>query len=381
MISPEAFFRYLSNNDIDFFTGVPDSFLRDIIAYIADHCTPDQHVIAANEGGAIALGVGYHLATRKIPFIYMQNSGLGNAVNPLLTLADPDIYSIPMLILIGWRGEPELGDEPQHKKDGRVIKALLNTMEIPYTILDANVKDLENLIRKAVQYTQDHNAPYGLVARKGTFAHYTSPPRVNEVFPAMREDVVKMVANEFSHDDIILSTTGMTSRELFEYRESLGQTHEKDFLVIGSMGHSSQIALGIAMRKKNKQVVCIDGDGSAIMHMGSLAINGFSDCKNFKHVIVNNGAHDSVGGQPTLGLRIDFTGIAKAVGYKWVVKVSMFEEIRFAIRKLRASEGPALLEVLVRTGSRPDLGRPTVPPLKRKAFFMNFVQQCNRRNT
>lgn len=373
MLNPSTFLHQLSKNDVAFFAGVPDSLLKEICACIAQNASPTQHVITANEGNAIALGLGYHIATGKIPLIYLQNSGLGNTINPLLSLTDPEIYSIPMLLLIGWRGEPGIKDEPQHKKQGEVTLSLLEAMGIPYTVLDASLEDAEEAIAEAIRVARTELRPYALVVRKGTFDKYSTLKSERE-HPMLREEAIKAVAEAFGERDIIVSTTGMASRELFEIREALGQGHQKDFLTIGGMGHTSQIALGIALQKPDRQVVCIDGDGSVLMHMGALAINGTSTCQNFKHIVINNGAHDSVGGQPTVAQKIDLVGAARAMGYQHVVSATSPKELPEALSALREALGPALLEIVVDKGNRPDLGRPTTSPIENKKQFMEFVR-------
>ena len=329
MISTKYFFKKLIEFEISFFSGVPDSLLKNICGFISDNVDSKDHIIAANEGNAVAIGIGYHLSTGKLPLIYMQNSGLGNIINPLLSLADPDVYSVPMLLMIGWRGQPGIKDEPQHKKQGRVTLKMLETMEIPYEILskDTNDKQAEEMIKKASKIALKNNSPYAIIVQKDSFSKYQIKKKRIVNYPLYREEAIRAIVDNLDHKDIIISTTGVTSRELFEYREKLNLGHEKDFLTVGGMGHANQIAIGIAIQKPNRRVICLDGDGAVLMHMGSMAINGNIDCKNFKHIIFNNGAHDSVGGQPTVGLSIDFQSIAKASGYDIVLKAETNNEI------------------------------------------------------
>ena len=376
MLNPKLFFNALCSEGIQFFSGVPDSLLKSICAYISDNTTSKNHIIAANEGNALSIGIGYHLSTDKLPLIYMQNSGLGNIINPLLSLADPDVYSIPMLLLIGWRGEVNVNDEPQHKKQGRVTLELLETMEIPYQMLSHDTSNIEakEVIQKAVHYAQAKNYPYALVVRKGSFENYALESNKYEGFPMLREEAIKLVVDELSEEDVVVSTTGVTSRELFEYRTELGQGHEKDFLTVGGMGHANQIALGIALQKPNRQIFCFDGDGAMIMHLGSLAINASLQCNNFKHIVFNNGAHDSVGGQPTVGHQINVQEIAKAMGYTRVDQAKTESEIKDKVRDMKACNGPALLEIMVSKGFRKDLGRPTIHPLHNKKALMRFIK-------
>ena len=375
MISSEFFFNACKDEGVDFFSGVPDSLLKNICSYITDNTPSENHIIAANEGNALAIGVGYHLSTGKVPLIYMQNSGLGNVINPLLSLADQDVYSIPLLMMIGWRGDPGMKDEPQHKKQGRVTIALLEAMEIPYKVLtaDSNIEEVEVTLKTMLSIAKKENKPCALLIKKGLFEDYKFQSDMLYERPLYREQAIEIIINNLNESDIVVSTTGVASRELFEYREKLKSGHERDFLTVGGMGHVSQIALGIALQKKNRQVYCLDGDGSLIMHMGTLAINASMNCRNFKHIVFNNSAHDSVGGQPTVGDRIDIASIASNVGYQWVKMVSEESEIRLALNEMADVDTPALLEIQVKRGFRKDLGRPTTTPIQNKEIFMKFV--------
>jgi phosphonopyruvate decarboxylase len=375
MISPKFFFNACKKEGLDFFSGVPDSLLKNICFYISDNTLPESHIIAANEGNALAIGIGYHLSTGRVPLIYMQNSGLGNAINPLLSLADSDVYSVPLLMMIGWRGEPGVKDEPQHKKQGRVTMSLLESMGIPYKVLtvDSNIKEVEFALKAMLYIARKENKPCALLIKKNLFEEYEFQLDVPYRRPLYRRQAIEIIVNSLNKSDIVVSTTGVASRELFECREKLNMGHEQDFLTVGGMGHASQIALGIALQKKDRQVYCLDGDGSIIMHMGSLAINASMNCKNFKHIVFNNCAHDSVGGQSTVGGEIDMRSIALNVGYKWGKVVSKESEIILALSNLANVDGPAFLEIQVKKGFRESLGRPTTTPIQNKETFMNFV--------
>lgn len=373
MIRPQFFYETLANYDINFYAGVPDSLLKNLCAYITDYADANHNIIAANEGGAIGLAVGHYLATGQIPVVYMQNSGEGNIINPLASLTDPDVYNIPVLLVIGWRGKPGVHDEPQHVKQGKVTTGLLNVMGVDYTVLSKEEDKAETQIKKAVAYMQTTRQCYALVIEKDTFDAYTLQNVEKNDLTLSREEAIQTVAAELGEKDAIVSTTGMISRELFEYRTAMNEGHERDFLTVGSMGHASQIALGIALAKQDRKVWCFDGDGASIMHMGGMAIVANKAPKNYIHVVFNNGAHDSVGGQPTVGLRIDLPAVAKAVGYKSVFSVSSKEELLQRLPNL--GEAPVFLEIRVKKGNRKDLGRPTTTPIQNKEALMDFLKE------
>lgn len=375
MILTEQFYQSLISNNVEFFTGVPDSLLKDFCAYITDNISKERHIIAANEGGAIALATGYHIASGKIPLVYMQNSGLGNAINPLLSLTDAEVYSIPMLLMIGWRGEPGVKDEPQHVKQGEVTLALLEAMKVPYAILPHDIDNTNKVLDNALSYIKMKNSPYALIVKKGTFEQYKLKSILNTKYSLSREEAIEAIVQNLNNKDIVVSTTGKASRELFELRKRFGQTHENDFLTVGSMGHANQIALGIALEKPKRNVFCFDGDGAILMHTGSMGIIGDLSPKNFKHIIFNNGAHDSVGGQPTIGFKTDYCSIAKAFNYQKTYQVESLDKLEDTLKEFNEIEGPALMEILVNKGARKDLGRPTKSPLENKLALMKNLNQ------
>ena len=375
MVRPEFFVNTLKEYSIDFYAGVPDSLLKNICAYITDNLPAEQNIIAANEGGAMGIAAGYHLATGKVPVVYMQNSGEGNIINPLASLTDKEVYNIPVLLVIGWRGRPGVKDEPQHVKQGKVTTGLLNVMGINYAILSKDEAEAAKQLKIAVDYMKVTNECYALVIEKDTFDSYKLQNiEVNDL-TMTREEAIQRVAANIEDTACIVSTTGMISRELFEARTAWNQGHERDFLTVGSMGHASQIALGIALQKPERKVYCFDGDGASLMHMGNMAITASMNCKNYVHVVFNNGAHDSVGGQPTVGLKIDLCGVAKAVGYKVTYSVDTMEKLDAAFAEVKNAEGPVLLQVCVKKGNRKDLGRPTTTPVQNKEALMKFLRK------
>ncbi len=375
MLSPKIFIESLAAKGIDFFAGVPDSLLKNVCAFISDTLDDRHNIIAANEGAAVGLAAGHYLATGHIPCVYMQNSGEGNAINPLASLTDKEVYGIPVLLVIGWRGEPGVHDEPQHVKQGKITLPLLDAMGIRHEILSQDGTEFRSQLDGAVRHMSETGEAFAFIVRKNTFEPYTLQRHEVNEYPLSREEAIQKVADSLSAKDVIVSTTGMISRELFEYRTAQGQGHERDFLTVGSMGHASQIALGIALEKTDRRVWCFDGDGAALMHLGSVAIIADKAPENFVHVIFNNGAHDSVGGQPTVGLKVNLAGIAKAAGYKDAVSVTTAEDLGSALKVLKTMRGPVLLEVRVHRGNRKDLGRPTTTPIQNRDALMEFMGQ------
>lgn len=378
MVTPELFIKALQSNGVDFFAGVPDSLLKNVCAYITDHAGPKNHIIAANEGAAIGLAAGHYLATGNTPMVYMQNSGIGNAVNPLLSLADEKVYAIPILLMIGWRGEPGVHDEPQHIKQGEVTLSLLDAMGIPFVVLPNNESEAENAIVHIANACKESSKPHAIIIKKDTFSKYKLNHTVQNPYPLSREQALNLVMDCIPSEAIIVSTTGKLSRELYEYREAKGMSHQADFLTVGSMGHSSSIALGIALAKPDRKVFCFDGDGAFIMHMGAISNVGHLAPKNYIHLIFNNGAHESVGGQPTLGFDINTNAIVKAAGYKQTFEVSSPDAIHTAIEAALKTDGPTLIEIKVGINSRENLGRPKTTPIENKEAFMTNLKEGGR---
>ncbi|MFM1560855.1 MAG: phosphonopyruvate decarboxylase [Roseibacillus sp.] len=375
MIRCQDFAHWLAALGLDFYAGVPDSLLKPLCFYLADH-GGDNHVVAANEGGAVALACGYHLATGKLPLVYLQNSGQGNTVNSLLSLADPEVYSIPLLMLIGWRGEPGTKDEPQHVKQGKVTLALLEAMDVPYRVLETGPDTARRSLTELVTIATAEQRPVALMIRKDTFEPYKATGgQAAPEFEMTREHAIGAVIEALDENDAVISTTGKISRELYEHRDRTGLGHQRDFLTVGAMGHASQIAMGIALAQPDRQVICLDGDGAMLMHMGAAAIVGAAKLANFKHVILNNGVHDSVGGMATAGLRVSFTNIVKGCGYTEGWRVERRDDMSKKLAQLRSARGPAMLEIMVRQGARSDLGRPQTTPIENKTAFKKFLSQ------
>jgi len=358
----------------DFYTGVPDSQLKALCNYLMNRygIDPHHHVIAANEGNCTALAAGYHLATGKVPVVYMQNSGEGNIINPVASLLNDKVYAIPVIFIVGWRGEPGIHDEPQHIYQGEVTVKLLEDMDIATYVIgkettDTEVAEAMESFRKILAAGKD----VAFVIRKGAL---TDAPKVeyknNNVM--VREEIIQHIVKA-SGEDPIVSTTGKASRELFETRAANGQSHKYDFLPVGSMGHSSSIALGVAVNKPEQRIWCIDGDGAVLMHMGAMALMGANKPANVIHVVINNGAHETVGGMPTVAGSIDLVKIALACGYPNAVCVDNFEDLDRELEMAKARNELSLIEVKCSIGARDDLGRPTTTALENKRNFMKYL--------
>lgn len=374
-MNTDIFAAALKGHHIEFFTGVPDSLLGKFCDYLMHTygINPRHHVVAHNEGGCVALATGYHLATGKVPCVYMQNSGIGNALNPVASLAHPKVYGIPMLLVIGWRGEPGTKDEPQHIFQGEVTMELLRGLEIETFILDKDTspEQLEAAL-EGFQPLFAQGKSAAIVVRKGAFSGekyiYRNQYLLN------REQAVQIVA-QAAGDDAMVSTTGKISRELFEFREQAGQGHGRDFLTVGSMGHSAMIALGIALQQPDRRVWCLDGDGAVLMHMGALGVVASQQPRNYIHVVLNNCAHETVGGVPTVAGSMRLTDIALACGYRKAYRAEDEAALRKALDEARQERGPVFVEVMVALGAREDLGRPTTTAQENKLAFMEYLTE------
>ena len=359
----------------DFYTGVPDSQLKALCNYLINKygIDPAHHMIAANEGNCAALAAGYHLATGKIPVVYMQNSGEGNIINPAASLLCVDVYAIPTVFIIGWRGEPGVHDEPQHIYQGKVTVKLLDDMDVASFIIGKDTTDEE--LERAMEGFRALLASgkdVAFVIRKDAL---TDAPKVEykNGNTMSREEIIRHIVN-ISGEDPIVSTTGKASRELFEIREANGQSHKYDFLTVGSMGHSSSIALGVALNKPGRKIWCIDGDGAMLMHMGALAVIGANKPENLVHIVINNGAHETVGGMPTVASSVDIVALAKACGYPNALSVDSFAALDFALAAAKEINELTLVEVKCSIGARNDLGRPTTTALENKQNFMEYLK-------
>ncbi len=375
MISCQDFFNILNKYDFSFFTGIPDSTFKEWMKFLVDKDEKIlKNLIACNECEAVALAAGYHLATNKVGVVYMQNSGLGKTVNPLTSLCDPDVFSIPVLLMIGWRGEPGQVDAPQHKKMGKITLPLLETLQIPYWILKPDLKSIEKELKVVIEYFKNNKSPYAFIVRKNLFQEYKLEKKQKDDYTLSREEAISIIMQNLNNDEIIVSSTGFVSREVFEFRNSRKKDHYKSFYNIGSMGCASSIGLSIALQKPGTKVIVLDGDGAAIMQMGAFTTIGKYSPPNYVHFIFDNQAHESTGGQPTNSDSVDLAQIALASNFKMAVTITTKQELIKVLKEFKNQKGPLLILIKTKKHTRSDLKRPNIIPIKLKEEFMNFLK-------
>ena len=373
MLKCDDFFDLCKKYDLTFFSGVPDSTFKSWMTFLEKNEKKLTNIITVNECEAVAICAGYHIATKKFGVIYLQNSGLGKTVNPLTSLCDPSVYSIPLLLLIGWRGEPGIKDAYQHHKMGSITIPLLNILDIPYEIITEDIKQLDKTFKKATKYMKSRKKPFAMIVRKNIFEkNLDEKVKTDEKLPS-REEAIKEILATLNGDETIVSTTGKTSRELFECRKNK-EDCSHDFYNIGAMGCAQSIAFGIALNKNEKKIIVLDGDGALLMQMGAMTTTGHYHPKNFYHIVFDNQSHDSTGGQPTNSGTVDFKKIALASNYEYAESIAGKELIKSSFRKILDKKGPCLIEIKIKKGSRSNLGRPTEPPKKHKEKIMKNLQ-------
>lgn len=376
MINLAAFYGHLRSLGVDFATGVPDTLLNNFCLGLDENFPPKHHVIAANEGNAIALAAGFHIATGKVPLVYMQNSGMGNAMNPLISLTDPAVYAIPLVLLIGWRGEPGSGDWPQHQRQGELSPVLLDALKIPYRVLDSDDAAVANATTWAVETACETSSPAALLVRKGVLAlkEKAGFDAKGEQYVFSREEAIRTILASAPPDTIYVASTGRITRELHAIREDLGQAHDHDFLNVGAMGHALSIAAGIAIARPNRRVICLDGDGAAIMHLGSQPVTANLLLPNLIHIVLNNGAHESVGGQPTTGYAANLTALASAAGFRTPPShAETAKELPDAVAAMLRANGPAFIEMRIRKGMRSNMPILRMIPKSEKMGLMTQI--------
>ncbi len=372
MISAEHFYQFLLEKDVRFFTGVPDSLLKPFLSFVQDNADAGQHVITANEGLAIALASGYQLRTGQLPLVYLQNSGLGNIVNPVTSLADPEMYAIPMLLLIGWRGQPGTKDEPQHRKMGRITKPMLDALEIPVFLPEGDAPSILRTVGEAIATAQEAQRPVALLAGGNIFEPYSSSP-IPDQYMLEREAVIASLINRLQGDEIVICTTGKIGREFEEQNRAAGGKMKAHLLSAGAMGHANHIALGL--QEEGNTVVMLDGDGALLMHLGGLPTLATHHRGNFLHIVLNNGAHESVGGQPTGAFAIDLCTIAFSCGYSQAKQVSDQQELDQWLQDILPIRGLQFVEVRIKNSSRPNLGRPAGDPVQWKEELIRTIRK------
>jgi len=361
MIDPASALNVLTRAGVDFFTGVPDSLLKEFNSCVMAEVSETQHVVAPNEGSAVALAAGYYLATGRIGMVYMQNSGLGNAVNPLVSLTSSVVYGLPMVLMIGWRGQPGAPDEPQHEHQGRITPEQLRLLEVPVTSLSDEVSDWTTAIEGAVAIAKETSSPSALLVSTGTFSQYQGEPQGDSTagHRPLRLEALNAILDTLPIETCFVATTGYTARELASLRVSRGESGDRDFLVVGSMGHAASIALGMALARPETEVVCLDGDGSLAMHLGVMALIGLRRPSNLGHVLFNNGVHESVGGQPSAFAGTDAATVARGCGYRQVQSCRSLDALTAVLEQTTASDGPWFVEIKVRQGTLSTLTRPS----------------------
>lgn len=363
----------LEQMGINTITGVPDSTLKQFCDGLQNYRGNLKHYVPVNEGAAVGLAIGSYLADGKPACVYMQNSGIGNAVNPIVSLANRDVYRIPILFLVGWRGEPGVKDEPQHVFQGKITCELFETLTIPYEIVDKDTSwgQMEEILKKASRVLSQGDQ-FAIIVKKGTFEKAETFAWENGNI-LNREEALATILKEGGHEAVLISTTGKISRELYEQSDLLYGNHDNLFMTVGGMGHASMIAFGVAKKYLDKRVICVDGDGAAFMHMGALAFIANQSPENYVHIVINNQSHESVGAMPTGCQNTNFSELAKAVGYKWTTRISTMEELKNVLHSISNRQGPVLLEILVSLESRADLGRPRESTRNNKESFMDWM--------
>ena len=376
-LSPELLFNLLIDNGVNFFTGVPDSLLKEFNNVITHKLSKENHIITSNEGSSIALATGYFLSTKKIPVVYMQNSGFGNSINPLMSLASSEVYSIPMIVFVGWRGEPGISDEPQHISQGKCMISLIESLGLPMNILPQNQQDSDKMMTMVIENVRNNMSPHIILVKKGTFDKYNNPTPIINNYELYRKDAIDIAYGIFK-DDIILSTTGKISRELLENTLENNNATDNIFMNVGAMGHVGMIGLGIA-KNTTKRVVCFDGDGSVLMHMGNLATIGSSNIHNLVHIVLNNGMHESVGVQETIAFDVNLKEIASNSGYDYSFCVSTKNSLEIILDDIKSNVVSGLIFIEIRINNKQkyshELMRPKDTPIDRKNKFIQFIER------
>lgn len=366
----------LESMGIDTIAGVPDSTLKQFCDGLQTYKGSLRHYVTANEGAAVGVAIGTYLASGKPACVYMQNSGIGNIVNPLASLANGDVYGVPMLFIVGWRGEPGVKDEPQHVFQGKITCELFETLAVTYSVIDQNTseEEMEAILQEA-GLVLERGEQFAIIVKKGTFEK-EAPFSWSNGNPMEREEVLGHILQALPRETAIVSTTGKISRELYEQSDRIYGNHENLFMTVGGMGHASMIALGVAAKRPDKTVVCIDGDGAALMHMGAMPFIASQGLENFYHIVINNMAHESVGAMPTGCQQTSFADIAGAAGYRVVDKFKTLGEVDQIGKRILEEKGPVLFEIPVALGARADLGRPKESAKENKETFMEFLKKC-----
>jgi phosphonopyruvate decarboxylase len=374
MLSPEKLVRWLAENGVTFATGIPDSVLGGLCWELMKETSGINHVIACNEAAAVATAIGWHIGTNSIPLVYLQNSGLGSAVNPLASLAAGEVFHVPVLLLIGWRGKPGRLDEPQHRLMGSATVPILNCLGIPVDELPPDEEIAHDAITKIFGEIRVTGESRALVVEMGTIGPSESIPwsRYHAGLWTGAE-ALRHLCRRMPKDDLCVSTVGLVSRLLAAYRSGHRQEPANDLLAVGGLGLVSQLALGLALATPTRRIWCFDGDGSLLMHLGALTSVGASKPKNFVHVLFNNGIHESVGGLPSANQDTAFLQISRACGYKWDASAANAADLDILDHWLQDRDGPYFLELRVSRNVDLEVGRPRTSPRANKDMVMKCM--------
>lgn len=364
MIYVEDLLNTLKKKKINFFTGVPDSVLKNLT-----YKFKKNHISVNNEGTAVSLAAGYYLATGKLPCVYMQNSGLGNAINPLISITNKNIYSIPSILIIGWRGSPNSKDEPQHQVMGKKTKQILKLLGIKYFVA-RNKKDLEKF-EKMIEYSRSKLTSIACLIERSSIKNKKSKTqkKIINKYKVYRYNFIKELVDLIKIKSNVISSTGFISRELDHILSKKKYLNIKPFYMVGGMGHSASLTLGVSLKSK-KQNICLDGDGALLMHLGSLGIVKKYGKKNFKYILLRNDTHESVGCQPTNSTHINYKILSKSFGFRKYLLITKELDFKNVVKKLINSPGPSFLEVRIKNGSISNLGRPKNLKFVKKKFML-----------
>ena len=365
-MKPGIFVTTLEDAGFSPFMGIPCSVLKPLLDYIADGNCSTRNYLCSSEGDAMGLAAGFSLSG-KLPVVYMQNDGYGNAINPLSSLLL--LYKLPVLLLISWRGEPGAKDAPQHAVMGSVILSLLDTFEIPYIVLDNEERNLKDSVTRAKNHCMAESKPFAFVIRKGYFDRYNASISQSNTMLNRRLEYIRLLSAKLQPNDVLLGTTGFAGREMYQI-----VTHKGKFYMMGSMGCLASLGLAIALEQPDKRIILLDGDGAILMKMGALATVGYHRPSNLIHICFDNRSYESTGGQPTLSTTVDLRAVAKACGYTTVHNIKTTGEFEAMWNNEAKYPKPHFLHIEINPGTEEELARPSISPEEMRDCFRAFLQ-------